>query len=101
MHILCEEKWKGLEVFSWKKKKKLGVRLGVLSVSYFERPAARTGISVLCGTRRSQTKAGELQRQVLVLSFMKNFINAFDLLTSPSCSVSVLSHASGKKSLQE
>lgn len=25
-----------------------------------------------------------------MLSFMKNFINAFDLLTSPSCSVSVL-----------
>lgn len=42
MHILCEEKWKGLEVFSWKKKKKLGVRLGVLSVSYFERPATRS-----------------------------------------------------------
>ena len=43
MNILCEEKWKGLEVFSWKKKKKLGVRLGVFSVSYFERPATRSG----------------------------------------------------------
>lgn len=43
MHILCEEKWKGLEIFSQKKKKKNhGVRLGVLSVSYFARPATKS-----------------------------------------------------------
>ena len=47
MHILCEEKWKGLEIFSRKKKKKLGVRLGVLSVSYFERPATSRNLSSL------------------------------------------------------
>ena len=32
-----------------------------------------------------------------MLSLMKNFVNAFDLLARPSCSVSVLFHTSGKK----
>lgn len=73
----------------------------VSSLSRILKGLPQAGISVLCTTKRSQTKAGKLQGQVLMLSLMKNFVNAFDLLTSPSCSVNVLFHASGKKNLQE